>query len=243
MALTATQKKKRLNPKQIYKPLGALVGISGFTILNTTSSGDVTADITSALSTAGNDGVSVVVSVAASDWDTWVKTGVISDVYDIEGNKINDGNGNEVYARVTEAAGVYTLSLYSLIAWAETAFVAANDIVIDFYFTYQFNFNDLPANALTDVKTKRVNDDIKSSAKILKEVITIATINTIPDVIKTISDVNKVTLIVNGVSYFSGAANPAITATAPKSVSFSAINAGFDLETTDTVEIEYPTNQ
>ena len=135
-------KKKRIAAKQVYKVLGASVGVAAFNIATSGVSVDVTTWVTTALGTAGVNGGSVAVQVAANDTTPGIKTGDIVEIYDsATWDKINDWNGNEVYGRITESAGVYTLSFYSLVAGTETAYTIAT-WNIDFIFTYQFDFVD-----------------------------------------------------------------------------------------------------
>jgi len=56
-----------------------------------------------------------------------------------QGDSFLDGAGNIVYGRVTEAAGVWTLSFYSLVGAVETAFNFAAPTDIGFYYQEIFN--------------------------------------------------------------------------------------------------------
>lgn len=236
-------KKKRIAAKQVYKVLGASVGVAGFAVGTAWVSIDVTTPLTTALWTAWVNGGSVAVQVAANDTTPGIKTGDIVEIYDsATGEKINDGNGNEVYGRITEAAGVYTLSFYSLVAGTETAYNMPTS-TLDFIFTYQFDFVDYPTNGALSIKSKKVQDDIKGGAKSFTETLTVTAIDTVSNTTKTVSDVTKALLFVNGQMLFSGDTAPAFSITTGWVITWNATNAGFNLETTDEVVIQYLTNQ
>jgi hypothetical protein len=55
--------------------------------------------------------------------------------------KLQDSGGNEIYARLTEASGVYSLVYYSMVAGVETAYSFGSATAIDFEFNYRFDFN------------------------------------------------------------------------------------------------------
>lgn len=72
------------------------------------------------------------------------------------------------------------------------------------------------------------------------EALTIATQNTVPDLSKTPITASEVILFVNGVAN-SSQETPAPFTVAGKVVTWSAANAGFNLETTDEVLADYLT--
>lgn len=64
-------------------------------------------------------------------------------VYGVNGDALEDAEGQRIYARITESAGVWTLSFYTLEAGVETAHaLASQDIQI--YFLKVFTLEDIP---------------------------------------------------------------------------------------------------
>jgi hypothetical protein len=73
-------------------------------------------------------------------------------------NKLIDTNGNEVYGRITESGGVYTLSYFVEVAGVETAFTMTAG-TIDFLFPYRFTFTQFPSDAPIRVQSSFVGED------------------------------------------------------------------------------------
>jgi len=234
----------RIDAKQVYKSLTAPVGVNGNVLAADANSMDITAPLTTALGTAGDGWVAVDVQVAPNLFDHGIVTETTRNrvlVYADKGDKVDDGNGNEVYGRMTEAAWVYTVSFFSMVDGVETAF-SAPAATYGFEIPYQFQFHDLPTDAITSIVSKRVQEELAWSSGKFKEAVVIATLNTIPNSSKVISDATQVTVSVNGQDFFVGAANSPVSVTVPNTIAWDASKA-FPLDTTDTVEIEYPTNQ
>ena len=124
-----------LQAKQINKFTFAKIGSSGF-------SGAGVDDVVTAAITAAASVDNVPVQVGSSTALGFITTGANNKALVLNStNKsaIEDGAGNEVYARLTEAAGVYTLSYYSLVAGIETAY-SLPATTIDFYVNYSYSF-------------------------------------------------------------------------------------------------------
>ena len=229
----------QFEPKQINKLIDSNGSSAGFTTTTATSD-NVTTEVQAVLG-----GLGLVELVA-----TTTVAGVLTsdnnrvEIYDnVTKQKVDDGDGNEVYGRMTGTVGAWTLSYYSLVAGVETAFTFdASDI--DFDFGIRFEFKDLPMNAIRAVKQK-VNDDLsQTGGHLYAESITIAVQNTVPDVTRQPSDTGTFRLVVNGKDEFTFAPTPAVTAsTANKTVAWSAANAGYNLDTTDEVVAIYLTEE
>jgi hypothetical protein len=230
----------KIQAKQVARLLYAAVNITGFAF-PAAASVTVTTALTTALSTAGDGGVSVPVQVASAVQQGAV-TAATDNVVDIwvSATKmpLADAAGNEVYGRLTEAAGVYTLALFSLVAGVETSVTPAAQN-IDFQFSYNFDFDKLPITALVSASTKHVGDDpAGSGTKLRAQTLTPTGLNTFPAL---------------GVAYNSGASGGIFElrvngqdlvpadgfAVAGTTVTWTAATTGFDVTTTDKVYALY----
>jgi hypothetical protein len=200
----------------------------------------ITTQLTSA---ASSDNVPVQVS-SSTTTQGFKTTGVNNKALMIDSTSkqaIDDGFGNEVYGRLTEAAGVYTLSYFSLVAGVETA-VTLPASTIDFWVNYNYSFDKMPNDILVRVNGVMVGEDQSSLSgrSIRNEKLTITGLNTFasPTTAKTPID-NSISIYVNGKSETEGASE-AFTRSG-KVLTWSATNAGYDLETTDDVVAHYNT--
>jgi hypothetical protein len=239
----ADAKKKRIKSKQVWKVIASELQIANYSFTAGTTS-DITTAVTSLLGTAGLGGVGVTVKVSANDNDTGMVVGGQVDVLDTNNDPIaSPTSGNEIYGRITEASGVYTLSLYEKVAGVETAYTAPATFSTNFSIYYAFDFKDLPRDAFTNVSSKKIQDDLKAKAGLYSETLTVTALNAVSSTTKSVSDTAKVFVYVNGQSHYSGASTPSFTITNAGVITRSTTNAGFDLETDDTVEVMYPTVQ
>lgn len=176
--------------KTIEKVLTAYVGSSGLVIAAPVTSTVVTAGIGASLSTAGNGGVAVPVQVSGSTgaaaglepFTPGVVTAGTNRVIisnNTTGSAIDDGSGNEVYGRITEVGGVYTLSYYSLVVGTETAFSMPAQ-TIDYLFPYRFTFTLYPSDAAIRVQDTIVGEDPFSTGgrKVIQQ-LTVSALNTL----------------------------------------------------------------
>lgn len=221
-----------LQSKQVEKILTCYNRVDGFTTSAATSD-VVTTPITTALTTAGNNGVAVPLQVSTDVFTIGVVTAGSNRVLIFDNtNKlpISDGNGDEVYGRITEAAGVYTLSYFVETAGVETAYAMVG-ADIDFEFAYRFDFVRFPADATIKVKSRNVGDDPASggSGSSVEEIINISALNTFADL--TFNPSSNVILYINGKGEdnLSGGAFTEVA----KAITWSSGNAGYDAETTD----------
>lgn len=228
-----------LQPKQIEKLLDSNGSVAGFTT-TAANHDDVTTDVQGVLSALGITEAVATATVA----------GVITsgnnrvEIYDATTKqKIDDGQGNEVYGRLTGTVGAWDLAYFSLVNGVETAYTMDGSD-IDFDFGIRFEFKDLPANAIRAVKQK-VNDDVASAkGYVYSESVTITTQNTLPDTTFQTSDTATLQVIVNGKVEDTLGATPVIGAsTANKQLTWNATNAGYNLDTTDRVVYRYLTKE
>lgn len=149
-------------------------------------------------------------------------------------------HGSSVFARLTEAANVWTLSFFSLVAGVETAFDFTTHTLVgqnfDFKYYESVQFGDLPP---TNVVTVGESIDVSSGQSALTHqyVVDHPTISANGQTAITLSqtpkDTNDVVLIVNGIQ---------CTLTTDYTISGTTLtwlDTDFTLETTDEVRIEY----
>jgi len=229
-----------IKSKQIEKLVSSWIRVSGFTASGT--SGVVTTVITTALSTAGDGGVSVPLQDASLTQVGVVVSGNNRvEIYDsTTKQKIKDTNGNEVYGRITSASNVYTLTYYVLVNGTETSY-SFESTSIDFEFVYRFDFERLPQDFAVAVSTRNVAQDPTNARGVpIIESITVTGTNTINNLTK--RPLYGVALIINQ-TYVSSAESPAFFTVSGKAITWSASNAGYSLATTDKVVAVYESNE
>jgi len=229
--------------KQIIKPQSAYVRVNGFSASGT--SGVLTTAIGTALSTAGEGGVSVPVQPLGGANTIGVITTVVNNRTEIYGGasklKLTDASGNEVFGRITEAGGVYTLTYFSLIAGVETAH-SMPAAAIDIEFSYRFDFARFPADAAIAVSARNISNDPAGAVgggTPRGERLTVTGLNTVSNLGFTPLNTANLRLFVNGQQFdtFGGAA--AAFSLSGLSITWSAANAGFPLEVADRVTARY----
>lgn len=103
-------------------------------------------DITAALATAAsNDNVDVIASNGDGDSLGFLVTNPLNKVKLIDAvtkTLIGDDSLDEIYGRITESAGIYTISYYSLVGGVEAP--ASVNRNIDLFPEYNFAFKDFP---------------------------------------------------------------------------------------------------
>jgi hypothetical protein len=235
-----------LAAKQIRKTLAAPIRLSGVSV--TGDSATITSQVTTALSSAGDGGVSVPLQVSVSNGLGVVATAPSNrcEIYDATSKgKIVSATNEEVYGRVTEAGGVYTLSFFTLESGTETDYSFPSAADIDVEFNYRFDFARLPTDALIAIGTRNISQDPATAIgqKTFREQLTVTATNAVSDLTKTPVNATAIELIVNGQEVDSfGGSNAAFTVNlSTKAVSWSATNAGFNLDTTDRVIAVYST--
>lgn len=231
-----------IQAKQIDRIQAAFVRVSGFTASGTSST--VTTAISTALSTAGDGGVSVPVQISTSSGLGIITTGANNrvEIYNAATkDKIASSTGEEVYGRITESSGVYTLTYYSNESGTETSY-SFTSTSIDFEFPYRFDFHRLPTDAGISVASRNIsNDPSGSSGSAYSEALTVTGTNTISNTTKRPNSADTFKLFVNGVEYdtFGGGSARVSVNISTKAVTWSSSNAGFSIETTDRVIAEY----
>ena len=231
----------KVKSKQIQKVLAGLVFFDADTTLGEDTI-DVTAALTTALETAGDNGTEVPLQVSTANGIGVVTTGNnIANVYDENGLKIGDAEGNEVYARITEAAGVYTANLFVLIAGVETAYDATAAETLKFAAIYKFGFDQLPTDSIVGIESRYVvNDPIIPTPEIptslVQDILVPTGVNTLPNSTFDVDTTRPNRLIVNSMVIANGTGAYTV---AGKVITWSAAGAGFALDATDSVVFEY----
>jgi hypothetical protein len=232
-----------IKAKQIDKPLAGPVVVQTFNANG--GSATVTTPITNALSTAGNGGTSVPLQDSASGGiGIMISSGnnIVSIYNSTTKDPVASASGEEVYGKLTSAAGVYTLSFFSNENGTETAYSFSSATNIDFVFSYVYSFEKYPHDAALRVHQKYVGDDpqIATPGTLVKEQLTVTATNTVSNLGFTPKDAQAVGLTVNGQTLYSKG-NTHFTVTG-QALSFSAgqlTAIGYSIETTDTVFAEY----
>lgn len=239
-----------IQKKQIDWVSSASVFIQGFTT-TAANADNVTATITSALSSAGRNGQAVPLQIS-TDEDT---QGVISsgdfariDIEDATSkDKIpGDNDNNEVYGRLTESTGTYTLSyFYRTDAGVETAYTFSSPTNINFFINYRFCAYNKPADAAIGVTARQISQDPGGNRqRMRRERLTVTATNTFTDLSNAISDPTQLELVVNGVTYYNNTGEP-VTLTGQTVGWNSAVfgtDKAWDVQTGDTVFAVYPVN-
>ena len=207
---------------------------------------DVASDLTTAAATGGNDGVAVTdVPSTAFDVAGWGVTApenyvLISD--DTSRAALSDSSGREIFSRITEDTGVYTLSHYVLIAGVETPYAFTSAQSIKFIPPYNFELDDYPFDADARVLNARLLED--ASGGIVPDFAeaesnTVTGDDTFSALANTPLSGAKVTLIINSETYMEDVhftrSGTALTWTFTK----GSPNFGFTVKTTDDVHAYY----
>ena len=204
----------------------------------------VTTAITTVLSTAGDGGVAVPLQVASATLIgvvTATTDNVCLIVNTATKRPVADATGNEVYGKLTEAAGVYTLTYFSLIAGTETPYTGFSATGIDFYFIYQFDAYRFPRNSGTALSGKVIQQDPSGSAGSTNRIekVTVTALNTLAALSFAPTATTNIILHVNGKSENAFGGGNAAFSVSGTAVTWSAANAGYALQTTMDVIAQY----
>ena len=236
----------RIQSKQIEQLLQGFLQISGLSAVISTATTVITTPLTTLLGSAGRNGVAVPLQVATTTTEGVITSGSgnRAEIFDaVTKDKILNlaCDSEEVYGRITEAAGVYSIDYYYLAngTGVETAFTFPATQSIDIELVYQFSFEHLPADFATSIKTRNVADDGKSKGFGYQEGLTVTATNTVSNLSFSPVDPAQVKLTINGQSFYSvlhfTVTGLAISFSGPQ---LAAMGLG-QIDTTDTVYAEY----
>jgi len=229
-----------LAAKQIQKFLAGTVGIAGLSTIGGTSD-TITTALTTALSSAGNGGVSVPLQVGSSTQEgVDVATGFnLAKIFaSATGKNYTDVGGNDVYGKVSVAGSVWTISYFSAPGGAEAAFAMPASASIAFDVPYIFSFADLPLRALTGATERHVAPDLAAYGfRSQADALTVTAANVLSALSQTYAG-SFFMLIVNGMVYTPYGSNPPFSV-AGSTITWNSSNAGFALATSDDVKAVY----
>lgn len=231
--------------KQIHATLDGYVRITSLSATGTST--NISTALSTALGTAGRNGVSVPVQVSSGTEVMGVVTAKRVEIFDGTTKlKVSDGSlaGNdEVYGKITEAAGVYTLSYFTNEAGTETAYSFPTSTSIIPEFPYRYDFARLPPDFAISITQRNGSDDPRggSSVNLQTEILAVTGINVIASLTKTPNITSNVSLFVNGIQYDSLGGASASFSVASKAISWSTVNGGFSIEVGDRVVASYTT--
>lgn len=237
----------RYDASQIDKLLAGYVRANNFTA---NGPDDVaTAAITTVLATAGDLGVQVPLQVPSTSYP--YTPGVVTtggnnrvEIYsNVTKQKLTE-SGGEIYGRLTESGGVYTLTYYYLnpTTGTETAYTFAANTAIDFEFIYKFTFETAPYDIFVASKSRNVNEEGANVGRTYTEKLTVSGLNTVANLAFTPDQNYNISLIVNGKMETTQDSGPPFSV-AGKVITWSANNAGYNLKTTFNVIARYTTLQ
>ena len=225
--------------KTIEKLMASYVYLSGVSIASSTS--DITSALSTALGSASTSGGGV--PVQNSDEANGVD-GVLMDTLRlpvVDGTSLepmtDDTTNNEIFGRLSESSGAYTLDLRTLTdAGVEQDAVIA-DGTVTCGIPYVFKFVDYPADSAIRFSAYQVGQDSAASGgRIFKELVSVTATDTLASLSNTPFDLTLVSCNVDG--HLEDVAGGAF------SVSGSAITwipaaAEYSLETSDKVIVGY----
>jgi hypothetical protein len=225
-----------IQSKQINKIQAGVIRIAGLAVTGGTF--NITTALSTALSTAGAGGISVPVQPSVNEGLGLITTGLTNRV------EINDGTlaaaGNEIYSRLTEAGGVYTLTFFTLVNGVETAhsFASATTIYVDV--PYRFDFWRLPTDSPIATSYRIIGGASGTAQAILQtEPLAVTATNTLANLSKVPNVPANLTLSVFGVLHYTIA--PADFTVNGQAITWNPANAGFSLAVGDRVIAQYTT--
>ena len=226
--------------KQISKFVSGRVFTGPYILGGASTSMDVTATLTTALATASDQGTAVPLQAMTAGTAEGLYTLApknLVEIYDrATGQKIaNTAGDGEVFGRLTEAAGVWTVSFFETVAGAEVAF-SVDVLTLDAVIPYYFTFEHLPADFAISLKTAYTNDDPASASRVASEVLTVSPLNVLSPLSQTYLTGGKFELNVNGqvVDILTNSFTAAGT-----TVTWDQLVAGYALDLTDSVVATY----
>lgn len=237
----------KIKSKQVERVLSGSIKVSGAAVLANSSSLNVTTSLTSALTIAGDGGTAVALVVSGSNTAGGV---IVNSPYNrcevfnsTSKKKIATTVGDEVYGRLSQSSGVYTLSFYSLPnSGTETPYVFPANSTIDFDFNYRYSLDQLPADVIIGQISRNVYQDAKANGGGILQIeqLTVFSLNNLSPLSNVPNDPTKVELVINGQVIDSlGGSSAAFSISGGVNISWSATNGGYSLETTDRVVARY----
>lgn len=228
-----------IQAKQINKPMISMVGLGTFTT-SATSSDAVTTALTTALNTASSSGGSVPLAVGSNTAEgVSTTTGLNLVQLFVAGStkqRLVDSNGNDVYGKITQATGIYTVSYFTSPSGVEGVYAFSSPTIVDMEIPYWFSFADLPSNAFIAVTERHVSPDLAGTTRVQSDTLTPTGVNVLPSLSRTATGV-LFDLNINGVIIPAGASTG--VSVSGTTVTINATNLGYNVTTTDVVAAFY----
>jgi hypothetical protein len=142
-------------------------------------------------------------------------------------SKFQSVSGAEVFGELTSAAGVYTLTLWSIESGIRTQFVPATAITVDMALGYLFSFENLPADSLSGGTSRFVSQDVTPTSRVITELLAVTAVNTLAARSTAAKAGGAQCLIINGQSV--DALAPFAFTMAGTATTWNAVNAGYSL--------------
>lgn len=225
-----------IQAKQVYKLLIAPVYMSGWAVPSSSAS-IVLANAT--LTTALNGAPLQVANSSAADMRGLVTSGTNIVAVWATGTraKVFTPAGNEIYARLTSSASVYTATFYINLNGVETSYTFASATTLDLVLGYQFDLGSLPVDSLMVVPERYV-DPSSASGSVILEVVAVTGTDVLAATVGTPNPAKTILLFVNGQVIDMVGGTPAFSI-AGNTITWQAANAGFHLALADRVLISY----
>lgn len=235
----------QIQAKQVKKIFSGPVKIVGLSVPSSSLSIVVTTQLTSACTSAGDNGTSVPLVSSAATTANGIAVTAPANKCEIWNNttkqKFTESTSqNEIYGKLTIASTTYTLSFFYIDnTGTENTYTFTSGVTIDFDFIYRYRFHELPADAAVSTFTKNVFQDPKGVGSVeFNEKLTVTSTNTLSNLGNIPGYATRTKLDVNGKIEYPIGVSPAFTVSS-NTIVWSAANAGYNLETTDEVFVTY----
>ena len=231
----------KIQAKQIQRLLSSSVLVTPVSVAALANNHNVTAALTTALNTAGIDGTAVPLQAYTAGGTTGgVFTTAPNNRVDlwIAGleTKLSTATGQEVFGEISLTAGVYKVSFFYLDSTGtKTAFNIPAAVDLTMGIPYVFEFHQIPVDAFASVR-QLVYQDPTAAASNKTEALTVTATDTLSALSMSYVAGGMAELNVNGQVVDISTTAFSIAGTV---VTWSAANAGYSLETTDSVVATY----
>ncbi len=216
---------------------------ASFMINNVSVDGSGSDNVTSDLSISDKFGNAYTVQKTNSDQSIEgfiVESGLnIVDIFDNSADKrIVDDENREVYAKLTEASGVFTLTYYVNDEGTETAYSIPSGISINFIVKYNSDWSRTPKSAKQGFVSRIIaNDPSQLGGRYVSiDSQTISATNTVAD-LPDAPIAGTISFKINGVEANNG------FSVSGKAITVDANSLGYSLETSDRLSISYETKE
>lgn len=232
-----------IKPKQLDKYITGRVHVQGVNVPTGNTSVDITTQLTTALTTASDQGTSVPLQPYVLNTAQGLILSAPKNLVEIYvgKQKLMDNGVNEVYGRiVSNTAGVYEVEFYYYNGAMEIAYETQAFTNMELVIPYVFDFVSLPTDFATSLKTAFVNDDPVANVRIRRHVLIVTALNTLSPLANDYVG-GHFKMTINGVVYDEMQNSPAAWTIdlATRAVNWNPFHAGFNLLPSDQITVEY----